>query len=292
MTQTIKQFTVKRLRELLKTYKIKITVTRKDDLFNEYISIITKNKNAIIIQKYWRRLFISLYMDTIGPAIHNKSICNNVEDFMTMDELSKINVYEFISYADINKFVYGFSILSLSLLINKNNKNPYNRNIMETCIKTQVCKKIRYNKILNKTITDIIFEPRVNDFVEFFQKLDNLGNYTNVEWITSLSNSNLKKFIHELHDIWVYRAYISTELKEYISPLEDPFKNIPIRYISINTMDDLTLKTYIYIIVNKMVNNNALIEYQTLGAMYILSAITLVNNDAAMTLPWLYNPDI
>ena len=99
MTQNIKNFTVKGLRELLKPYHKKLKATKKLDLFNMYITLIRNETNATIIQKYWRRHFIKSYMTTIGPASHNRTLCNNVEDFMTMDDLSQMDIYEFIIYS-------------------------------------------------------------------------------------------------------------------------------------------------------------------------------------------------
>ena len=37
--------------------------------------------------------------------------------------------------------------------------------------------------------------------------------------------------------------------------------------------------------INKGINN----EYRSLGALYILTALTLVSSDAASALPWLYD---
>jgi len=291
MTQNIKQFTVKGLRELLKPYYKKVKATKKLDLYNMYITLIRNKKNAEIIQKYWRRYFIKSYISTIGPALYNRSLCNNVEDFMTMDDLSQLDIYEFISYIGSDGFIYGFSILSLPLLIKKNNQNPYNRTTIEDSVKKQVYKKIRYNRILNKIVPNNISENRINDFVYFFQKLDSLGNYTNVEWITSLSNKNMKLFILELQDIWNYRASLTRETKQLLCPQGDPFDNIPLKNISKKNkiIDTLTLKTYIYTIVNKIVNDDATRENQILGGMYVLTAITLVNYEAALSMPWLHS---
>jgi hypothetical protein len=163
--------------------------------------------------------------------------------------------------------------------------------MIDDSVKKQVFKKIRFNKILNRSIQPLSIEKRVDDFVYLFQKIDNLGNYTNVEWITSLSNANLKKYIIELHDIWNYRASLSREAKASICPTGNPFSQIPLnRIVKKNEIiDSTTLKTYIYKIVNNIVNDRASRENQSLGAIYVLTAITLVNRDAALSMPWLYS---
>ena len=46
-----------------------------------------------------------------------------------------------------------------------------------------------------------------------FQKIDELGNYTNFTWFTALSRSQMVKYIRELADIWSYRAEITPIIK-------------------------------------------------------------------------------
>jgi hypothetical protein len=41
-------------------------------------------------------------------------------------------------------------------------------------------------------------------------------------------------------------------------------------------------------VLEKLVNNGVDTDSKTLGAYYVLGALTLVNEDAAASLPWLY----
>ncbi len=48
------------------------------------------------------------------------------------------------------------------------------------------------------------------------------------------------------------------------------------------------MQKFIIDILEKLVNNNADRDNKSLGAYYVLGALTLVNEEAAQALPWLY----
>ena len=48
------------------------------------------------------------------------------------------------------------------------------------------------------------------------------------------------------------------------------------------------MKKYCYTIVNTLINSAESVQNQNLGAIYVLTALTLVNSDAANALPWLF----
>jgi hypothetical protein len=125
---------------------------------------------------------------------------------------------------------------------------------------------------------------------ELFQKIDSFGNYTQSEWLTSLNTFYLRKFLLELFDIWSYRAQLLNETKTLICPpFGTPFRDIPMHIISSGIyIDNLMIKKYCYTIVNKLINSAETTENQNLGAIYVLTALTLVNSEAANALPWLF----
>ena len=49
-----------------------------------------------------------------------------------------------------------------------------------------------------------------------------------------------------------------------------------------------TLKKFIVNIIDSLVNNGINSSSRSLGAYYVLACLTLVNNDAAIAMPWLY----
>ena len=66
---------------------------------------------------------------------------------------------------------------------------------------------------------DMDFERQIKQFaIETFQKMDELGNYTDHEWLWALSPKRLVHFKSELFEIWNYRAGLSNEAKRDILP--------------------------------------------------------------------------
>ena len=96
----------------------------------------------------------------------------------------------------------------------------------------------------------------------------------------------LVKYIKELHDIWDYRAQITSETKLNICPCGDPFRGINLRNLASLKFIDLqkVVLNTIELFVNTGINDDS----KNLGAYYVLSALTLVSYKAAEALPWLY----
>ena len=56
--------------------------------------------------------------------------------------------------------------------------------------------------------------------------VDSLGNYSDVNWFLKLSKRQLIRYIRELHDIWNYRAQLTSEIK-----LKICFPDIVVHYV-------------------------------------------------------------
>jgi hypothetical protein len=69
-------------------------------------------------------------------------------------------------------------------------------------------------------------------------------------------------------------------------PLGDPFRHFSFQTIHIQNTNDI--RKSILPILNKLINSGINADYKSLGAYYVLSALTLVNMNAANALPWLY----
>jgi hypothetical protein len=176
----------------------------------------------------------------------------------------------------------------------KDFKNPYNRNIIPLNIVNLIKKKDLFNKIMN--VNKIIMVENRPDFVYFFQKMDELGNFTMVEWLTDLSPNLLRKFINELYEIWNYRAGLSNDDKKKLCPpYGNPFINIPLRSILDRKykLSSDHLFQYIHSIFCLLLNNEMNgDEEKKICSIHILISLTLVNQNAANALPWLYNSAI
>ena len=93
--------------------------------------------------------------------------------------------------------------------------------------------------------------------------------------------------LRELFDIWNYRANLSQSTQRQICPPN----GCPFLHININTLNQLSeenIKKKFIKIIKKFIYSSSNIEQRKLGAVYVLSALTLVNVQAASAMPWLY----
>ena len=257
--------------------------------------------NITKIQKLVRGRQARKYKELHGPASINRKLCNNRNDFITLEPVEEINFHQFFSYKDTDGFIYGFNIISLYNLFLKSDdlkkiQNPYNRNNIPYTIMKIIKKIIRLSIMLDIQI-QLHFEDDTENLsiektielraLSLFQKIDSLGNYSNSEWFLSLNKIQLIKFVKELHEIWSYRSQITNDVKHKICPLGDPFRYVSMSYIH-SELNILNIKKVILTVLENLVNTGVDKDSQTLGAYYILGALTLVNDSAAISLPWLF----
>lgn len=287
------------LKKFLKHYKLRLSGSKKEVTARIYC-FLRLSFFATKIQKIFRGRIQRRYNNLHGPALTKREICTNQTDFFTMEDLKEIEYSQFISYKDIDDFIYGFDIISLYNLIQKSGKdvkNPYNRMDIPKSVILNMKTLLRLGKLLNIKIDidikDIFTEVTDKKSIELriltlFQNIDSLGHYSNSVWFTSLNRINLIKFVRELGDIWNYRAQITNETKRAICPpYGDPFRNLSMNYI-ITEYDLENVKKYILDVLEKIVNSGVDRDSKALGAYYILGALTLVNPDAAIAIPWLF----
>lgn len=298
-------YNINQLKIFAKNYKLKIS-GNKTELLKRLFCYLRLSFFIIKIQKIARGNLQRRYNFYHGPAFFKREMCTNHTDFLTMEEMKDVPYAHFFSYKDNDGFVYGFDIISLYNLIMKsdtpkNAKNPYNRSHIPSAVIKNVKKMLRISKILNicvdVKIKDVTMDVSANKSIELrildlFQNMDSLGNYSDPNWFTSLNTSQLVRFMRELIDIWNYRAQITNEVKRNICPPHgDPFRNInfPNFINNIVHTNDLYLgRKLIVEILEKIVTTGIDRDSKSLGAYYVLAGLTLVNKDAAESLPWLF----
>jgi len=138
---TLKSYKLIELKQMCKLHRLKISGT-KPILIERILCTFNKIFNVSIIQRNVRRWIVTNMMRLRGPALKNRKMCVNCNDFITLDNLTEIPCEYFYSYADSAGFVYGFNIISLIQMISKNNvfENPYNREIIS---KSQIAMIVR-----------------------------------------------------------------------------------------------------------------------------------------------------
>lgn len=292
-------YNITQLKGFAKKYGLKIGGS-KPQLISRIYRFLYFSSYIIKIQKIFRGYLVKNYIKLRGPAILCRTICTNNADFITMDPIEEIPFNQFISYKDVDGFIYGFDITSIHNLILKSDfdvRNPYNRNLIPEIVLKNLRSIIRYGRILKlKVKLKIEDDPKALPIVKsvglraitVFQKIDELGNYTDARWFLSLDKFELIKFLKELNNIWRYRAQLSNQMKRNICPpFGDPFRTVIFDYIKAEQDLD-NIKSVLLDVMERLVNSGIDRDSKSLGAYYILGALTLVNEEAATSLPWLY----
>jgi len=288
------------LKIICKEYKLKLS-GNKSDLVERIFNFLKLSNYIIKIQRTYKGRIVRTLFKLLGPGLKNRKICKNDNDFLTFEEVKDIPIGQFISIVNKNdNSVWGFNIISLYNLFLKSNsneiKNPYTREKLDIKYYNDIKIIIRLFKLLSIK-NQINLENDDNNFsskkkielsiLSLFQKINELGNYSDSKWLIDLNRSQLVLFIRELFDIWNFRSQINEDTKKSICPpLGNPFKTTNLNIIT--TMSFFSLQKFSICIIDEMISKGINNDFKSLGAYYVLAAITLVNMDAANALPWLY----
>jgi hypothetical protein len=289
---------VNELKEICKHHGIKCSGTKlelKDRIYTHLIQSHFIKR----IQRAIRRNFIRQHKKMSGPAYNDRSLCVNDNDFYSMEHMSDIPRNQFISFKDETGMVYGFDVMSLHTYYDTelNNghhvpSNPYNRIQFPITLRRQMHRKIRLTDILGvpcKIEEDpepVLSMQERDDQILFvaFQQINSHGHYADSAWFGELNIAQIMRFMRELADIWNYRAQIIPQLKLDICPPNgDPFRYVDLRGIHPDMIKHQGIQ-----VINTFVTTGTTRDSQSLGAYYVLSALTLVSHDAQTAMPWLY----
>ncbi len=289
-------YNVAQLKKMCRHYKQKVS-GNKPQLINRMYNFLKYSHYISIIQKHIRGCLRRKYFQLNGMKYRKD--CVNETDFLTLKNINKIPYYQFYCYKDGEGFVYGFNIKSIYNLMIKcdgNLKNPYTR--LE--FPKNIIKKIRHFIQLSHTLKEPIIitlkdgnenmshKKRIAlKTLSIFHRIDTFGHITDTSWFLTLERPQLIRFLRELQDIWEYRANLVDHIKRQICPPNGhPFHGINIA--SLIQRNKETLQRNILYIMENLISKGINTDSRSLGAFYILSALTLVSHSAAVALPWLY----
>uniref|UniRef100_A0A6C0ERU1 SAP domain-containing protein n=1 Tax=viral metagenome TaxID=1070528 RepID=A0A6C0ERU1_9ZZZZ len=123
---------------------------------------------------------------------------------------------------------------------------------------------------------------------ELFMEIDLLGNYTDSNWFISLEKREYIRYYRYLYDIWHYRGQMTHETKRRICRLHDPFINTSLSSLNLPTTTTEDCRAVCLYIMENMVYTGIDAEYQKIGALHVLSVLTIVSMDARRNMMWLY----
>jgi hypothetical protein len=228
-----------------------------------------------------------------GEGLFNKQKSVNEVDFFTIEKIKDIDNKYYFSYKDNNDFIYSFDIRSLKRLFNSNNKtNPFNREKFSEKMISRFNRRILQMgklKIDTEIFDDICLDEKTKfrqKIISVFQKMDNLGHYTNIKWFTNLKSKQLKDWYKYAEDIFNYRANLTPTMKKKIVPKNDAFP-YSVDYVYSNNISIKKLKSICINEMERFVSNGLSKDDRYTGSLYMLSALTQVSLPAAESLYWL-----
>ena len=288
------------LKEICNYYKLKKSGNKnelKTRIYNELKRIYNVNK----IKKYYKGFLVRKFIKLYKNFSKNKEKCVNDTDFYTLEEIKTIPYFQFLTIKEEN-YYYGFDICSIYNLIVKTKnitevKNPYTRNKINLNNITNIMTVIKYAKFLNiklnielnEIIENISAEQKFRiNVCSLFQKMDELGHYTDPEWFLSLTKLQLILFIREIIDIWKYRLDINIQQKSKILPPHGNILNFIENSSNLYSFPEKILRYKCYNLINALVTRGIDDDSKNLGTIYVLGTLTIINCEAATALPWLY----
>ena len=167
--------------------------------------------------------------------------------------------------------------------INNDIISNYNPAVNSTLMENQEA----YTRYRN--ICEIRNKPVERRITELFMEFDQLGNYTNQAWFTSLVYRDYIRLYRNLFEIWNYRGMLTHEIKLRICPFHGPFDSIFNRPIHYNELSLEQIRLACLIAIENLVYSGVDDDSRKIGAFHALSGITLVSLPARMSLPWLYD---
>lgn len=289
------------LKTMAKHYRLKAS-GNKQELMNRVYRHLLLSKYAIQLQRVFRGHLVRRYVRLHGP----KATSNNDLDFVTMEPLAELSWHRRVQVQDALRpeFVYGFDVASL-LEASKGEEagafcNPYNRQRFPPTFLPGLRALVRLASMLGfrdqvqqapDTCMETISEEKKLELraVQLFQRINELGHYSDFAWFWHLPQRGYYRFYLKLRDVWDTRAQISTQTKrEIVPPQGNPFHEFPRRGLHLESYSTEEWRSKLLQVMELLVTRGINKDSQILGSYYVLGGLTMVSPDAAQTLPWLH----
>ena len=284
------------LKNTLKHYGLKSGGNKKkmeeklNSFYQGLVNYLPNEEKIKFLQCKIREYIKLKNMKLRGPALYQRNLCNNTEDFYTFESILDLPNDRFFSYQDIDGFIYGFEIKSFYKLLENNKINPYNRKEIpaqaltnfKNLLEQEKTKKIVEEKE-NENLTE---HQKFNDKVlTIFQHIEKLTSSVNIEWFLELDLNRLKKFYRTLEDIWNYRAELNQTQKYNITQDKEMF---PITVHTLFKIRNISkVRNIILTEIEKLIFTAEQESDQTLACYYVLTALCDVNYNTCLAFPWL-----
>jgi hypothetical protein len=240
----LSSYKIPELKEVAKELGLRFSGTKQvliDRIENQFKS----TKYAIRIQRIYRGRIVRQSFKLRGPALKERTKCINDTDFITMEPLSEIESEYFYSYADSKQFIYGFNIISLIQMNEKqNNKviNPYNREKLDATVMSNII------RLFN--LTKIIYSNFKTENARYNSRYTSNNRYTGVRTrnTTYQYNTTNQQNIIQAAPVTEYTQRLNALLEMRTQPLSQRIQNVFIKldqlgnYTQSNWFTDLNFR--------------------------------------------------
>jgi len=305
-----KRLKVPDLKAMCKHYKLKVT-GNKNQLQTRLYDFLFESNKCYQLQAVFRRLLVSAWLESHGPALFDRTKAVNTTDFATMDDIEEISADQLFSFVESKSdTIYVFDAGSFATLIKGNilsyrrkAKNPYTMEDLDRCVFLQFNRFIRLSKVLNRNVEyeikdddsaelDSMNQPQLSitqRINRLFQEIDSYGHYTSGDWMEGMSNLDLRHFIYEVIQIFEYRAHLSSNQRARIIPPSGIIHRGNVRtWLAHNLGDRQELLEKAVFVSELLVFSGLERDNRQLGCYYVLMALTLCSEEARSAMPWLY----
>jgi hypothetical protein len=261
-----------------------------------HTSIALKIK-SFIIRHMTRRI-----SHAIGPAALFPELAHNDKDIYSYDSVSTIPLVYRFSYSDSKHHLWLFDIRFLLQLLTygKDIHNPFTQESIPSPILEKLQKRSAF--LVSKKIPIVYLETDEltpeqlwnQKVLDVFLKLTSLGYGVNVHWFEMMNVRAHELFYERLYELWTFRLHLSEEVKQSVIPGYDSgrsplFKWGPDAIFS----KDLDLKWWRKMNLSLMrtfISRSENRDQQSLGALYILTALAEMHPRVRAAFPWLVSP--
>ena len=167
-------------------------------------------------------------------------------------------------------------------------QNPVPSPYVPPTVPTESSEEIMHIQTMENRMREIVQQPILVRTQELFMEIDQLGNYTNVEWFHQLSKRDCFVFFEYMYNHWRYRGQLSSTVKKRICPLGDPFLGITNIRMRMNEITEEQLRFNCITVMERLAYTAYDIEDRKLAVLYILAALTQVSLPARNNMLWLY----
>ena len=233
-----------------------------------------------------------------APVFYLREQLANDTDFFSTEPLKEVSPPYFFAYSESKQF-YGFDLRSIYTILHRARSagepplNPYNRSPIPASVAKHIRKRVDMLERRGISVSWVPLDPPTPEqqtrmrIVDLFSKIDDLHYYSSPDWFLELNIEGHRQFYRELYAIWTHRAGLTNEQKTAIVPdYTSRLFRIPSFAVVDMTMD--TLQRTNVSVIRLMISSAEDRNDRILGAMYVVSTLTLVHRDARAAYPWLY----